>query len=160
VLCCVALPIVKGNLGPVGQPLTRRSQRQEALSTRHSLPNKGEQPTAYSVRSSVAPASSGGWRSAVSHSQRSPYVFVPYTLVGLVLATVAGIDAAFQLESRSAELTLLAAECQSTIWQIDSAWQQTAGTIYGEEQIAAARGLNCMEGTSCYAKHCCGLRRC
>ena len=39
VLCCVSLPILKGNLGPVGQPLTHRSQRQEALSARHSLPN-------------------------------------------------------------------------------------------------------------------------
>jgi hypothetical protein len=72
---------------------------------------------------------------------QSVFVLVPYTLIGLVIAAVAGIDAAFKLESRSAELTLLAAECQSIIWQIDSAWQQTVGTVEGEERIAAARAL-------------------
>jgi len=68
-------------------------------------------------------------------------VLVPYTLVGLIIAAVAGIEAAFKLESRSAELTLLAAECQSTIWQIDTSWQQTVGTVEGEERVTAARAL-------------------
>jgi hypothetical protein len=74
-------------------------------------------------------------------SEGSPLVVVPYALVGLIIAAVAGIDAAFKLESRSAELTVLAAECQSTIWQIDSAWQQTVGTVDGEERVSAARAL-------------------
>jgi hypothetical protein len=64
-----------------------------------------------------------------------------YTLVGLIIAAVGGLEAAFKLESRGVELKVLAALCQSTLWQIDTDWQKTVGTSEGEEQIAAMRQL-------------------
>jgi hypothetical protein len=64
-----------------------------------------------------------------------------YTIAGLLVATIAGLEAAFKFESRSAELKVLAATCQSIIRQVDSQWQKEIGTAYLGEQIEAARKL-------------------
>jgi hypothetical protein len=66
---------------------------------------------------------------------------VSYTIAGLLVAAIAGLEAAFKFESRSTELKLLAASCQSTIRQIDSQWQKEIGTVSAEEKLAAARKL-------------------
>ena len=64
-----------------------------------------------------------------------------YTIAGLLVATIAGLEVAFKFESRSAELKVLAATCQSTIRQVDSQWQKEIGTAYLDEQTEAARKL-------------------
>lgn len=55
------------------------------------------------------------------------YVIIFYTLVGLVIAAIAALEAAFKTEQHATELRMLAAVCQSTIWQIDTTWQKTVG---------------------------------
>jgi hypothetical protein len=42
-------------------------------------------------------------------------VLLTYTIFGVLIAAISGLEAAFKTESRSAELKLLAATCQSTI---------------------------------------------
>lgn len=66
---------------------------------------------------------------------------VAYTVIGLVIATIAGLEAAFKLENRAAELTLLAASCQSTIRTVDSQWQKEIGTVEENQKLPAARRL-------------------
>jgi hypothetical protein len=74
-------------------------------------------------------------------------VIVFYTATGLVIATVSGLDAAFKIESRAAALRALAASCQSTIWQIDSEWRKSIGSLSSsdfqseEARVQAARLL-------------------
>ena len=64
-----------------------------------------------------------------------------------MIATVSGLDAAFKLESRAAALRALAASCQSTIWQIDSEWRKSIGSLSSsdfqseEARVQAARLL-------------------
>jgi hypothetical protein len=71
----------------------------------------------------------------------SPFATVTYTLAGLVIATVAGLEAAFKNEARAAELTVLAAAGQSTVRQVDSAWQRDIGGVAGQERVEAALKL-------------------
>lgn len=68
-------------------------------------------------------------------------VVIVYALAGLLVAVVGGVEAAFKNETRAAELYVLAAQCQSIIWQIDSEWSKTVGTATGEAQFQAARSL-------------------
>jgi hypothetical protein len=68
-------------------------------------------------------------------------VVVTYAFAGLLVAVIGGVEAAFKNEARGAELSVLAAQCQSTIWQIDSEWFKTVGTAEGEAQYQAARSL-------------------
>ncbi len=73
--------------------------------------------------------------------EKNVAAIVVYTLIGLTIAAIGGLEAAFKYESKSAELKLLAALCQSTIWQIDSDWQKTVGTAKGQAKVSAARQL-------------------
>jgi hypothetical protein len=69
----------------------------------------------------------------------SEVVLVLYALAGFLVAGIAGLEAAFKNEGAGAELTVLAARCQSTIWTIDSAWSKTVATApnpYEKEQAA------------------------
>src|SRR5690348_12407887 len=68
-------------------------------------------------------------------------VLVAYTLFGVLIAAVSSLEAAFKTESRSAELKLLAANCQSTIWRTDTEWQKSIGSGSAPDPIAAARSL-------------------
>ena len=72
---------------------------------------------------------------------------VLYTLVGVLIASIAGIEAAFKSESRSAELKIVAATCQSTIRQVDSQWQKEIGTAAIDQQLNAARKLLDLQDT-------------
>jgi len=56
--------------------------------------------------------------------EKSVPVTIIYTAVGLLIATVGGIEAAFKFGDRGAELTTLAATCQSTLREIDSRWKK------------------------------------
>jgi hypothetical protein len=66
---------------------------------------------------------------------------VTYTLAGLVIATVAGLEAAFKNEATAAELRILAAAGQSTVRQVDSLWQRDIGGVAGQERVEAALKL-------------------
>jgi hypothetical protein len=68
-------------------------------------------------------------------------VLVAYAVAGLVIAAVGALESTFKLDARGAELRVLAAQCQSTLWQIDAEWSKTVGTSTGDEQLAAARML-------------------
>ena len=68
-------------------------------------------------------------------------VTVVYAIAGLLIAAVGGLEAAFKIESRSAALRALAAQCQSQCWQIDSDWLKSVVTVDGEEKVVAARPL-------------------
>jgi hypothetical protein len=56
-------------------------------------------------------------------------LIILYTMTGLAIAAVSGLEAAFKLESRAAALRTLATNCQSTIWQIDSEWRKSIGSV-------------------------------
>lgn len=73
--------------------------------------------------------------------EQSSMVAVVYALAGLFVAVLGGIEAAFKHDAKGAELAVLAARCQSAIWQIDSEWSKTVGTAEGEQQYQAARVL-------------------
>ncbi len=71
----------------------------------------------------------------------NPAILVIYATSGLMIAALSGLEAAFKTESRSAELKLLAATCQSTIWKTDSEWQKSIGSGLAEDPVMAARSL-------------------
>jgi hypothetical protein len=67
---------------------------------------------------------------------------ITYTVAGLLVATIAGLEAAFKFETRATELKVLAASCQATIRQVDSQWQKEIGTAAStDEKLSAARRL-------------------
>jgi hypothetical protein len=72
---------------------------------------------------------------------------VSYTLAGLLIAVVAGLEAAFKWESRAADLRTLAAICQSTVRLVDSQWQKDIGSAPIETQLDAARKLLDLQDT-------------
>jgi hypothetical protein len=71
----------------------------------------------------------------------SHVAMVTYTLVGLVIATVAGLEAAFKNETTAAELRILAAAAQSTVREVDSRWQRDIGGVSGQARVEAALKL-------------------
>lgn len=72
----------------------------------------------------------------------SAVTLVVYTMAGLLTAAVAGLEAAFKFETRAAELTVLAAECHSTLRQVDTRWQREIGvTPDVEKKVEAAQAL-------------------
>jgi hypothetical protein len=56
--------------------------------------------------------------------EKSVLVTVFYTVIGLLIAAIGGIEAAFKFGDRGAELTSLASVCQSTLREIDSRWKK------------------------------------
>jgi hypothetical protein len=64
-----------------------------------------------------------------------------YTLVGLGVAVLAGLEAAFRWESRGAELKSLSAACQATVRSVDSQWHKEVGSAEGPERVRAALTL-------------------
>jgi hypothetical protein len=74
--------------------------------------------------------------------EKSVPVTIIYTAVGLLIATVGGIEAAFKLGDRGTELTALAATCQSTLREIDSRWNKEVGsTVDPTAQDEAKKAL-------------------
>ncbi len=71
----------------------------------------------------------------------SAVVLVIYSLCGLVIASVNGLLAAHRTDTRATELKVLAANCQSTLWQIDSEWAKGVGSGASPEPVEAGRRL-------------------
>ncbi len=70
-----------------------------------------------------------------------PGVLLTYTVFGVLIATLSGFEAAFKNETRAAELKLIAATCQATIWRTDTEWQKSIGSGQSDDPEAAARAL-------------------
>ena len=76
-------------------------------------------------------------------------ITIIYTVAGLLIAAVSGLEAAFKTESRSSALKALATRCQITIFQIDTQWQKSVGwyeetsndKVVEEGRIKAAQAL-------------------
>ncbi len=65
-----------------------------------------------------------------------------FLILGILITTLAGIEAAFKLETKGAELTLLAATCHSTVRHTDSVWQKQVGIEDdAEKQLIGAMQL-------------------
>ena len=71
----------------------------------------------------------------------SIFVTVFYAAIGLLIATVGGIEAAFKFGDRGAELTVLAAACQSTLREVDSRWRKEVSPVTGFERVQAEQDL-------------------
>jgi hypothetical protein len=73
--------------------------------------------------------------------EKSIPVTIVYTIIGLLIAAVAGIETAFKFGDRGAELTVLAAVCQSALREVDSRWKKEVGPTSGDERISAQEEL-------------------
>jgi hypothetical protein len=70
------------------------------------------------------------------------YSFLVFTGLGVLVTTVAGLEAAFKFEAKGAELNLLAASCHSTVRKTDASWYKQVGiAASGDEQVAGAMSL-------------------
>jgi hypothetical protein len=64
-----------------------------------------------------------------------------YTAIGVVVAAVAGLDAAFKFEGHAAEFRLMAADCQATLRAVDTTWQTEIGGGFAQDPASAAKQL-------------------
>lgn len=64
-----------------------------------------------------------------------------YAIVGVGVAVIAGLEAAFKWESRGADLKTLAATCQATARSVDSQWRRHVGPTVGGDRIDAGLAL-------------------
>ncbi len=71
----------------------------------------------------------------------SAFNALAFSLIGIVISISAGIEAAFKFEKRGAELTVLAASCQSTVRLVDTQWRKEIGSVYDSDLREAARKL-------------------
>jgi hypothetical protein len=71
--------------------------------------------------------------------EKSVPVTIFYTVIGLLIAAIGGIEAAFKFGERSADLTVLASVCQSTLREIDSRWKKEVGLATTEPQLITAQ---------------------
>jgi hypothetical protein len=71
----------------------------------------------------------------------SDFNLIFFSLIGLTVAIVTGLETTFKYESKNTELKVLAAECHATLRQIDTIWHQKVGTGELEQQIAEAKTL-------------------
>ncbi|RPI75129.1 MAG: hypothetical protein EHM45_15635 [Desulfobacteraceae bacterium] len=70
------------------------------------------------------------------------YAFLIFTSLGVLIAVLAGIEAAFKFEAKGAELNLLAASCHSTVRKTDAAWYKYVGIAANPgEQVTGAMSL-------------------
>ncbi len=86
-------------------------------------------------------ATQGAWDTTFGVMSKA-YVSLTFTILGVLIATLAGIEAAFKFEAKGAELNLLAASCHSTVRKTDAAWYKLVGIVATpEEQISGAIAL-------------------
>jgi hypothetical protein len=74
-------------------------------------------------------------------------VTISYSLVGLLIATLAGIEAAFGFQKRAADLRILAAECNSCNLDIDCKIPQDPDAPIADRIIAARELLDLQNKT-------------
>lgn len=70
-------------------------------------------------------ATQSAWEQAFTGYKEN--AFIIFTLLGVVIAVLAGLEAAFKFEAKGTELNLLAASCQSTVRRTDSTWYKQVG---------------------------------
>lgn len=78
---------------------------------------------------------------AASFPTSNKIVIIMYTLVGLAIAVIGGIAAAFRFENRAAEVKVLAAESNSCLLSIDCKLPKKGDPSPLDKQIEAARDL-------------------
>lgn len=64
-----------------------------------------------------------------------------FTLIGLMVAILTGLETAFKYESKNIELKILASDCHSSIRQIDTLWYQKVGDGNLESRILESKIL-------------------
>lgn len=69
-------------------------------------------------------ATQGTWDEMLGGRQNSTYVF---TVMGILISTLAGIEAAFKFEGKGSALSMLAASCHSTVRKTDATWYRQVG---------------------------------
>lgn len=68
--------------------------------------------------------------------------FIVFTLLGVVITALAGLEAAFKFEAKGAELNLLAASCHSAVRRTDATWYKQVGiAANSDDQIIGAMSL-------------------
>ncbi len=85
-------------------------------------------------------ATQGSWDKAfVGYKD---YSFIIFTILGVIITTLAGLEAAFKFEAKSTELNLLAASCHSTVRKTDATWYKQVGIATNPtDQISGAMSL-------------------
>lgn len=68
-------------------------------------------------------------------------VAVAFTAMGVLIAAVAGLEAAFQFKAKAAKLRTLAAVAESTKIKIDTQWRKEVNSAYDAEKIQAAHRI-------------------
>jgi len=68
-------------------------------------------------------------------------VSLVFAAIGIAVAAVAGIETAFKFESRSSDLRVLAARCQSARFRHNSEWSYNIALADPEKALGAARDL-------------------
>jgi hypothetical protein len=123
------------------------NERQDELhSVTTILANKAARRARWATASKVIVIALGAFEATKSAAdqflgEKSHLAMITYTLVGLMIATVAALEAAFKNEVTAAELTLLATAGQSTVRQVDSRWQREIGGVSGDGSVEAALSL-------------------
>jgi hypothetical protein len=69
---------------------------------------------------------------------------VVFMMIGIVIASLAGIEAAFKYEARAAELNMLATICHSAVRLTDATWHKTIG-VQEESQRRVEGALSLIE---------------
>lgn len=85
-------------------------------------------------------ATQSAWEQAFTGYRE--HAFLVFTVLGVAITTLAGLEAAFKFEARGAELNLLAASCHSTVRKTGATWYRQVGiTSNADEQINGAMSL-------------------
>ncbi len=71
----------------------------------------------------------------------SKLIPIGYAAIGVLIAAIAGLEAAFHLRDRAATLRLLATLAESTRRTVDTQWRKEVAAAYGEEKVQAAHRL-------------------
>lgn len=64
-----------------------------------------------------------------------------YASIGVFVAAIAGLEAAFKFESRAEKLRALATDCQSSLREADSIWYKQVEGSPLEKQLDAAKAI-------------------
>jgi hypothetical protein len=68
-------------------------------------------------------------------------ISIGFASVGIAVAAIAGVEAAFRFEARAPELRMLAAKCQAARFHHNSEWANRIAIANPEEAIVAAKEL-------------------
>jgi hypothetical protein len=90
-------------------------------------------------------ATQGTWDEMLGGRQNSTYVF---TVMGILISTLAGIEAAFKFEGKGSALSMLAASCHSTVRKTDATWYRQVGIAENvADQVNGAMALMELQDT-------------